>query len=596
MRRDTCFNYISRLMACLLVMALLICGLPRVSAQEESGQCGENLTCSFSAGTLTLSGSGAMTDFQEDTMAPWYPLRNQILRLELPQGLSNVGDLAFYGCDKLLAVNIPDSVISIGSYAFAGCTSITMLDLGNSVAGIGECAFSDCVSLAALYLPESLNTIGMKAFYRCESIPAVTVPAGVNSVGMSAFAYCKQLVTADIQAKMDTVPEWLFYGCGKLVSVTLPEQTEFISEFAFRGCEQLSTVYYDGSHKTPEQIQQVIDAGVPGFDSTGHVSNGTAPDSAISGTTYENSDGSATQQNVTVTQKQNTTVSSTVQTTRQEDGSATSVSITIQVTVENSQGWEEAEDLVSDALKSFSENVAHTGREDEKIEVTVFVKDADISPEFLEIAAGRDVVMTIVTQDGSSWRLDGNQLQASQSSGQYDMRYTLTAGSFQLCEELGVGACYVLRFLAPAQLHAEVLIRLDGSYAMQNATLLQRNDTLDQIQSTVIDRQGYAHFYLASVTEQTDYYIAVNMPQVRQEAIIPDEVLDAYGNPVQYIPLEYEITGIRSSWGVNFGQITLIMIAALVICVAAVGFVMYRLNKRKLKRGYIPELDEEDLH
>ena len=70
---------------------------------------------------------------------------------------------------------------------------------------------------------------------------------------------------------------------------------------------------------------------------------------------------------------------------------------------------------------------------------------------------------------------------------------------------------------------------------------------------------------------------------------------DAYGNPVQYIPLEYEITGIRSSWGVNFGQITLIMIAALVICVAAVGFVMYRLNKRKLKRGYIPELDEEDL-
>ena len=128
MHRDTFFNCISRLMACLMVVALLVCVLPPVNAQAQSGQCGENLTWSFSAGALTLSGSGAMTDFSEDTMAPWYPLRNQILRLELPQGLSNVGNLAFYGCDKLLAVNIPDSVSSIGSYAFANCAALK--DLG----------------------------------------------------------------------------------------------------------------------------------------------------------------------------------------------------------------------------------------------------------------------------------------------------------------------------------------------------------------------------------------------------------------------------------------------------------------------------------
>lgn len=588
-------NALRRLMACLLSVALLLITVPQVRAEGESGVCGEDLTWAFSAGTLTISGSGAMTDFPESTMAPWYPLRRQILRLELPQGLTTVGDLAFYGCEELLAVNIPDSVTSIGSYAFAECAGMTMLTLGSGVTEIGEGAFSDCVSLAALRLPESLRSIGLKAFYRCESIPAVTVPAGVVSIGMSAFAYCKSLVTADIQAGMDTVPEWLFYGCGRLVSVTLPEDTESISKFAFRGCQQLATVYYGGSNKTPDEIQLDIDADVPGFDSTGHVSTEPAPDSAISGVTHENGDGTITQENVTVTQGQNTTVSTTVSTTHQEDGTGIGTSVQIQATVENEQGWDETQELVTEALKNFSDNVAQVGSQTGKTEVTVFVKDTEIPPEFLDIAAGKDVVITVVTQDGSSWRLDGSVLDTPQAGGQYDLRYSLTAGSPELCAELEVASCYVLRFLAPAQINAELLIRLDSSLAMQNATLLQRDKALNQIQSVVVDRQGYAHFYLASVTEQTDYYIAINMPQVQQEVIIPDEVLNAYGNPIRYEPIQYEITGRQSSWGMTLGQVTGIMAAVLVACVVAVGIVMYSLNKRKLKRGYIPELDEEDL-
>lgn len=588
-------NSLRRLMACLLSVALLLITVPQAHAEGESGVCGENLTWAFSAGTLTISGSGAMEDFAESTMAPWYSLRKQILRLELPQGLTTVGDLAFYGCEDLLVVNIPDSVTRIGDYAFAECAGMTMLTLGSGVAEIEEGAFSDCVSLAALRLPESLRSIGLKAFYRCESIPAVTVPAGVVNIGMSAFAYCKGLVTADIRAGMDTVPEWLFYGCGRLVSVTLPDDTESISKFAFRGCQQLTTVYYGGSNKTPDQIQLEIDIDVPGFDSTGHVSTNPAPGSAVSGTTHENGDGTVTQENVTVTQGQNTTVTTTVETNHQEDGTGIDTSVQIQVTVENEQGWDETQDLVTDALKDFSDNVAQVGGETGKMEVTVFVKDTEIPPEFLDIAAGRDIVITVVTQDGSSWRLDGNVLDAPQTDGQYDLRYTITAGSPELCAELEVASCYVLHFLAPAQINAELLIRLDSSLAMQNATLLQRNDALDQIQSVVIDRQGYAHFYLASVTEQTDYYIAINKPQVQQEVIIPDEVLNAYGNPIRYEPIQYEITGIQSSWGMTLGQVTGIMAAVLVVCAVAVGFVMYSLNKRKLKMGYVPELDEEDL-
>ena len=596
MCRDTLYKYMSRLLACLLVMVLLITAVPCVHAEGQSGVCGENLTWSFAAGTLTISGSGEMTDYYESTMAPWYSLREQILRLELPEELTSVGSLAFYGCEELLAVTIPNGVTRIGSYAFAECSNLTMLTLGSGITEIGECAFSDCVSLNALRLPENLRIIGMKAFYRCESIPAVTVPASVQSIGMSAFAYCKGLVSAQLLAHIDTIPEWLFYGCAKLVIVTIPDDTRAISEFAFRGCEQLTTVYYNGSSQTPEQIQQTIGNDIPSFDNTGYVSTDPAPETVISGTAQENTDGTTVQQNTTVTQTPNSTVTTTVETIRDEEGNGVSTSVEIQVTIENEEGWGEADDVVDDALQDFSDNAAQVGDESNNVEITVYIKDDTVpDPEFVEDLSGRDAVITIISQDGSSWRIDSSALSAPESEGQYDLRYTLTAGTAELCAELGVVTCYVLRFLAPAQINAEMLIRLDKALSMQNATLLQRDEELKQVQSVAVDQKGYAHFYLASVTENTDYYIAINMPQIQQEVIIPDELLSAYGNPERHTPIQYEITGRKSSWGMSFGQVTGIMVAVLVVCVAAVGILMFALNKRKLKMGYVPDLDEEDI-
>ena len=176
MRRYSLQRNISRLMAVLLVLMLLAGAFP-VALAAESGTCGADLSWSFDEGTLTITGSGDMTDFPESTMSPWYHLREEILKISLPEGLTSVGSLAFYECKKLTAVVIPNSVTRIGDYAFANCTGIELLNLGSGVENIGECAFSDCYKVASLTLPKSLKTIGVKTFYRCESITTLTVPS-----------------------------------------------------------------------------------------------------------------------------------------------------------------------------------------------------------------------------------------------------------------------------------------------------------------------------------------------------------------------------------------------------------------------------------
>lgn len=594
MSRYTLNKYTSRLMAVLLVLMLLLSTAPNVRADGESGTCGEDLFWSLSAGTLTITGSGDMMDFPESTMAPWYHLREEILRLELPEGVTSLGMLAFYGCENLTVVTIPDSVTRIGSYAFAGCKSMEMLNLGSGVTAIGECAFSDCVNMAALRLPSTLQSIGMKAFYRCESIGTVTIPASVTSIGISAFAYCKSLVSADIQALITVVPEWMFYGCERLTTVTLPNTTGEISKFAFRGCDQLNSVHYGGTSLTQGQIQNMIADDVPSFDGTGNVTDEVQASSSSAGIARDNGDGTFTQTNTTITQTENASVTAEIETTRREDGAGISSSANISVTVTGEDGWQEAQDAVGDALTDFNSSAAASGGENQGVEVNVYVQGTDtVDPEFVDSLAGRDVRLTITTENGSSWRMDGTQLDSEIASGAYDLRYTLSAGTAELNAELETDTSFVLRFESDAHVNAEVLINLGKSLARQNATLFQRDGgELIRHQTVVVDADGYAHFYLASVNDRTNYYIAINLT-AEEEAIIPEEMLEEYGSVVNYNPIEYEITGRTSSWGMTFSQVTWIMIAVLVGCVVIVGFVMYGLNKRKLKMGYIPDLEEE---
>ena len=77
------------------------------------------------------------------------------------------------------------------------------------------------------------------------------------------------------------------------------------------------------------------------------------------------------------------------------------------------------------------------------------------------------------------------------------------------------------------------------------------------------------------------------------EAIVPENLYSEYGIREPIDTMEYVITGRKSSWGMNITQVTWIMMGVLFVCVVGVGITMFLLNKRKLKRGYIPDLDEE---
>ena len=227
--------------------------LPEISMlsahAESSGTCGENLTWVLDdAGTLTISGTGAMTTtgWNGQLISPWKN-NNQIKKIIIKDGVTNIGDDAFYGCENLTSVTIPDSVTSIGNFAFECCRSLTSVTIPNSVTSIGDYAFICCDSLRSLTIPDSVTNIGKGAFESCEYLTSMTLPDGITSIGGRIFLGCKRLTSVKIPDSVTSIGDYAFVGCDSLRSLTIPDSVTNIGDYAFYGCDYLISITIPGS-------------------------------------------------------------------------------------------------------------------------------------------------------------------------------------------------------------------------------------------------------------------------------------------------------------------------------------------------------------
>ncbi|MDR1369830.1 MAG: leucine-rich repeat protein [Dysgonamonadaceae bacterium] len=204
-------------------------------AQAESGTCGTNLTWELSEGTLTILGTGAMNDFGYGG-APWYSLRNAITTVKIEDGVTSIGDMAFYACTNFKSVTIPASVERIGMYAFIYCYGLESITIPGSVENMELGAFSDCINLKSVTLLDGLTSIGTYAFFGCTSLKSVTIPESMASIGGSAFYHCTKLESVMIPNGVTSIGSQAFADCFSLTSVTIPEGLESIEEFTFYAC------------------------------------------------------------------------------------------------------------------------------------------------------------------------------------------------------------------------------------------------------------------------------------------------------------------------------------------------------------------------
>lgn len=104
-------------------------------------------------------------------------------------------------------------VTTIGNFAFAfsECNShLTAINIPNSVTNIGQLSFSHCHSLISINIPDGVKQIGALAFNACESLSSINIPNSVTTVGFQSFAGCKSLKYITFKG---TINQWKEIDC-----------------------------------------------------------------------------------------------------------------------------------------------------------------------------------------------------------------------------------------------------------------------------------------------------------------------------------------------------------------------------------------------
>lgn len=206
------------------------------------GDCGDNITWELveSTGVLTLTGSGAMTNYASGH-APWNTYRSDIQTVVISSGITHIGNYAFNYCDNATSFTIPNSVTTIGNGSFDTCKSVESITLPENIVSMGTNVFYNCLALNSIDIPPKVTSIESNSFYGCKSLTSISIPEGVTEIGQGAFRECSDLKTVTFPNTLKTIGNVAFWYCTSLASVSLPNTMASLGEGAFYGCESLTT-------------------------------------------------------------------------------------------------------------------------------------------------------------------------------------------------------------------------------------------------------------------------------------------------------------------------------------------------------------------
>ena len=263
----------------LFVVSLSLLTTPAYA--DNSWNLTSSITATYSNKTLTISGTGAMPDYNNKDQIPWKSQLSEMTTLVVNEGITHISANAFNMSipfqttditNSLSSVYIHSTITSIGDNAFKGCNNLTSIHASspNDWAGIEFITTNDycyshpfCASTGdhhfyfygsntettiLVFLP-GLTSISAYAFYNANKLTSINIPHSVTNIGKKAFI-CNSVTSVTINnTTPPTAPEDAFKISSTSSTIYLPQNASssykakpwYDSSYSGKGAKYIGT-------------------------------------------------------------------------------------------------------------------------------------------------------------------------------------------------------------------------------------------------------------------------------------------------------------------------------------------------------------------
>lgn len=245
-------NIRSKLFSAFLSFVMVLSLAPAMASRADS-KCGDNAYYKVEGSKVTISGTGAMWDYEhpeygdpeEGAPAPWVAEeadRNAIKTVVIEEGITTVGKNTFACCRNLTSVSLPKSLKKLCDGAFDESEDLKSITLPTGLKSIGFSAFHNS-GLESINIPNTVTTISEWAFYDA-NIKSLYIPKSVTYIGLEAFSWCTDLVSVTGGAGLKTIRAGAFSNCDVLKSFKISsKKLKKIGSSTFYHDRNLKTLY-----------------------------------------------------------------------------------------------------------------------------------------------------------------------------------------------------------------------------------------------------------------------------------------------------------------------------------------------------------------
>ncbi|MDO4497233.1 MAG: leucine-rich repeat protein [Bacteroidales bacterium] len=146
-------------------------------------------------------------------------LNPDVRAVGIPEGVTCIGSLAFFGCENLLSVSLPSTLRVIEHDAFSSCHKLQHITLPAQLKQLHHGAFVGCYKLRYIEIPEGIRILPIDCFVSA-GLREIKLPESLTALERGVFYDCKSLQRITLPAGLHTLGDFCFYDCDSLLEVT----------------------------------------------------------------------------------------------------------------------------------------------------------------------------------------------------------------------------------------------------------------------------------------------------------------------------------------------------------------------------------------